>query len=74
MFEICAPYVLKFLLNWTFCHKKSQLGVAYSVLKIFCTFPTFSLLCLAYADLKILENWQKQHNFFRVKDKLAVLL
>ena len=51
----------------------SQIGVEYSVLKIFWAFLTFSQFSLAYLVLKILENWKKEHNFFRVKDNLAVL-
>ena len=50
-----------------------QMVVAYFALKIFWAFLTFSQLYLAYPVLKILENWKKKHNFFRVKDNLAVL-
>ena len=51
----------------------SQVGVAYSALKSFWVFLTFSQLCLAYPVLQILETWKKKHNFLGVKDNLAVL-
>ena len=51
----------------------SQIGLAYFALEVFWTFMTFSRLCLSYPVLKIWENWKKKHNFFRVKDNLAVL-
>ena len=50
-----------------------QTGAAYTALKTFWAFLTFFQLCLAYPVLKILENWKKKHNFFRVKDNVTVL-
>ena len=49
----------------------SQIGVAYSALKIFWLFLTFFQLCLAYPVLKILDNYKKKHNFY--KDNLKTL-
>ena len=51
----------------------SQKGVAYFALKVFWPFLTFSQLCFAYTVLKVLANWKKKHNLFRMKDNLAVL-
>ena len=52
----------------------SQMGVAFSAVKNFSTFLTFSQLFLAYPGLKVLKNWNKINNIFRIKDKLEVIL
>ena len=53
------------ILNWTFFAIVSQIGVAYSTMRIFRAFMTFSQLCLAYPVLKIFENWKKKHTYFQ---------
>ena len=53
------------ILNWTFFATVSQIGVAYSTMRIFRAFMTFSQLCLAYPVLKIFENWKKRHTYFQ---------
>ena len=63
----------KFCTKLYFFATMSQMGIAYSALKIFWAFLTFSQFSLAYPVLKFWGNWKKNQKSFRVKDNLTVL-
>ena len=54
----------KFCTKLYFFATMSQMGIAYSALKIFWAFLTFSQFSLAYPVLKFWGNWKKNQKSF----------